>query len=77
MREWLQRHDPGYTALRRAGRAAILMPALFALGDKVIGNPDISYFIAFGAFAMLLLVDFCGSRLDRLRAQALLGRRAW
>lgn len=73
MREWLQRHDPGYGALRRAGRAAILMPALFALADKVIANPNISYFIAFGSFAMLLLVDFPGSRLDRIRAQSLLG----
>jgi len=73
MGTWLQRHDPGYAALRRAGRGAILMPALFALGDKVIANPNISYFIAFGSFAMLLLVDFPGSRLDRIRAQSLLG----
>jgi hypothetical protein len=73
VREWLQKHDPGYTALRRAGRAAILMPALFALADKVIANPDISYFVAFGSFAMLLLVDFSGSRWDRVRAQSLLG----
>jgi hypothetical protein len=49
------------------------MPALFALADKVIANAIMSYFIAFGSFAMLLLVDFSGSRLDRLRAQTLLG----
>ena len=49
------------------------MPALFALGDKVIANPTISYFIAFGAFAMLLLVDFQGTRIDRVRSQTLLG----
>ena len=49
------------------------MPALFALGDKVIKNPGMSYFLAFGSFAMLLMVDFQGSRLDRLRSQALLG----
>jgi len=73
VREWVQKHDPGYVALRRAGRAAILMPALFALADKVIANPIMSYFIAFGSFAMLLLVDFPGSRLDRVRAQTLLG----
>ena len=71
--EWLRTHDLGYAALRRAGRAAILMPALFALGDKVIANPVMSYFIAFGAFAMLLFVDFAGTRLDRVRAQSLLG----
>jgi hypothetical protein len=49
------------------------MPAMFALGDKVIANPTMSYFIAFGSFAMLLLVDFPGSIRDRLRAQAALG----
>jgi len=35
-----------------------------------------SLFIAFGSFAMLLLVDFAGSRLDRLRAQAFSGSPA-
>jgi uncharacterized membrane protein YccC len=49
------------------------MPAMFALGDKVIVNPTLSYFVAFGSFAMLLLVDFPGSIRDRLRAQAALG----
>ena len=49
------------------------MPAMLAVGDKVIANPVMSLFIAFGSFAMLLLVDFAGSRLDRLRAQASLG----
>jgi Fusaric acid resistance protein-like len=72
-RDWLGRHDPGYAALRRAARAAILMPALFAVGDRVIKNPTMSYFLAFGSFAMLLMVDFSGSRLDRLRSQTLLG----
>jgi uncharacterized membrane protein YccC len=49
------------------------MPAMFALADKVIGNPTMSYFVAFGSFAMLLLVDFSGSIGDRLSAQATLG----
>lgn len=49
------------------------MPALFALGDKVIGNPMLGTFAAFGSFAMLLLVDFTGSIRDRLFAQAALG----
>jgi hypothetical protein len=71
--DWLRAHDRGHAALRRAARAAIVMPALFAVGDKVIGNPSMSYFLAFGSFAMLLLVDFGGSLLDRVRAQALLG----
>ena len=72
-REWLHTHDPGYGALRRAARTALIMPALFALGDKVIGNPALSTFAAFGSFAMLLLVDFSGSIKDRLFDQAALG----
>ena len=48
------------------------MPAMFALGDKVIANPVLATFAAFGSFAMLLLVDFGGPLLDRLRAQAAL-----
>jgi hypothetical protein len=72
-RRWLRAHDPGYGALRRAARAAILLPLLFVLGDKVIANPTISYFIAFGSFAMLLLVDFPGRITDRVLAQTALG----
>jgi hypothetical protein len=70
--EWVTKHDRGYAALRRAGRTAIVMPAMFALGDKVIGNPVIATFAAFGSFALLLLVDFTGTMNDRLRAQAAL-----
>jgi hypothetical protein len=73
LREWLHAHDPGYLAMRRALRAAVLMPAMFAVGDKVIANPDVAYFVAFGSFAMLLLVDFQGTIADRVRAQASLG----
>ncbi len=70
--QWLAQHDRNYAALRRAGRTAIVMPALFALGDKVIGNGDVATFAAFGSFALLLLVDFGGSIRDRVQAQATL-----
>src|SRR3954451_2976298 len=69
---WLREHDRGFAALRRAGRTAGVMPAMFALGSEVIGNPDVATFAAFGSFAMLLLVDFQGPMRDRLRAQATL-----
>jgi hypothetical protein len=69
---WLGQRDRGFAALRRATRAAIIMPAMFALGDKVIGNPQVATFAAFGSFAMLLLVDFGGSMAERLQAQAAL-----
>jgi uncharacterized membrane protein YccC len=69
---WLAQRDRDLLALRRAGRAAIAMPAMFALGDKVIGNPVLATFAAFGCFAMLLLVDFSGTARERLQAQATL-----
>src|ERR1700759_5061027 len=59
--QWLSQRDRDLAALRRAGRAAIVMPAMFALGDKVIENPVIATFAAFGSFAMLLLGDFGGA----------------
>ncbi len=70
---WLREHDPDYAALRRATRTALVMPAMFALGDVVIGNPVLATFAAFGSFAMLLLVDYSGTIRDRVLAQAALG----
>src|SRR5882672_12901914 len=70
---WLGQRDRGFAALRRATRAAIIMPSMFALGDKVIGNPQLATFAAFGSFAMLLLVDFSGTIKDRITDQAALG----
>ena len=69
---WLGQRDRGFAALRRAARAAIIMPAMFAVGDKVIGNPQVATFAAFGSFAMLLLVDFGGPMAQRLQAEAAL-----
>jgi uncharacterized membrane protein YccC len=69
---WLGQRDRGFAALRRATRTAIIMPAMFALGDKVIGNSQLATFAAFGSFAMLLLVDFGGPMAERLQAQAAL-----
>jgi hypothetical protein len=67
--QWLGKRDRDFAALRRAGRTAIVMPAVFALGDKVIGNPIIATYGAFGSFAMLLLVDFSGPIRVRLQNQ--------
>lgn len=66
---WLSKRDPAYAALRRAGRTAIVMPLLFALGGRVIGSSEVATFSAFGAFAMLLLVDFSGPLRSRVQAQ--------
>src|SRR4030095_10133901 len=55
-------------AVRSAARAAIVMPAVFALADKVIGKPQTSLFAAFGSFGPLVLVEFTGPPRTRLRA---------
>ncbi|MER6373167.1 FUSC family protein [Streptomyces mirabilis] len=65
---WLRDRDPELAATRRAGRTALVMPALFALCSQVIGSPTMATFAAFGAFSMLLLVDFTGPMVQRLRA---------
>jgi uncharacterized membrane protein YccC len=70
--QWLGKRDRDLAALRRAGRAAVVMPAMFAIGDKLIVNPMVATFAAFGSFAMLLLVDFGGPLRERLQAQATL-----
>lgn len=66
---WLSGHDPGLMALRRAGRAAIVVPLLFLLGSRVIGSPEVALFSAFGSFALLLFVDFGGPLRERVQAQ--------
>jgi uncharacterized membrane protein YccC len=71
--QWLRGKDREFAALRRAARTAIIMPALFALGVEIIGNPTIATFAAFGSFAMLLLVDFGGSIRERVESQIFLG----
>src|SRR2546422_2943990 len=64
----LRLSDPGLSALRSAARAAIVMPAVFAFADKVIGNPQTATFAAFGSIAMLVLVDFTGPMRSRFVA---------
>jgi uncharacterized membrane protein YccC len=48
------------------------MPAAFAFGGPVLGNPVLATFAALGCFAMMLLVDFGGSIRNRLQCQAAL-----
>ena len=65
--------DPGLASLKSAARAAIVMPAMFALASNVIGNPQIALFAAFGSFAMLVLASFSGPARSRLAAYLTLG----
>ena len=63
--------DPGYSALRRAARAAIVIPLAFAFADLVLGEPQSVIFVMFGCFSLLVMSDFGGHR--RPRAVAYLG----
>jgi uncharacterized membrane protein YccC len=49
----------------RAVRATIVMPSLFALTYKVIGDLQMATFAAFGGFATLVLASFGGTRRDK------------
>jgi uncharacterized membrane protein YccC len=69
---WLRERDPDLAATRRAARTAIVMPTLFALCNQVLHSSTMASFAAFGSFSMLLLVDFSGPMVERLRAQTAL-----
>jgi uncharacterized membrane protein YccC len=60
--------DPGLFSLKRAARAAIVMPAVFAFADRVIENSETTLFAAFGSIALLVLTDFGGPWRRRLAA---------
>jgi uncharacterized membrane protein YccC len=64
----LQIVDPGLFSLKRAARAAIVMPAVFALADNVIQDQQTTFLAAFGSFAILVLADFGGPWRKRLAA---------
>ena len=70
MVDWLRLRDPGFSALRRACRTAILMPALFAVGIHLFGSTQVALFAAFGALATMMLVDFGGPMQERLQSMA-------
>ena len=70
MRNWLHGRDPERDALRRALRAALVIPLALAVGNNLIGGAQVSLFAVFGAFALLVFADFPGSRAARATAYA-------
>ena len=65
MRPWWK---PLWTrqAALRALRATIVIPGLFAICLKVIGDPQMTLFATFGGFATLVVANFAGTRKDKL-----------
>ena len=59
---WWRARDPGGYALRRAIRAAVVVPLNFAIGSQLIGQAPVATFAAFGSFALLLFANFPGGR---------------
>ena len=57
-------------AALRAVRATVVVPSLFALTDKVIGDPQMALFATFGGFATLVIAGFGGTRKDKFIAHA-------
>jgi uncharacterized membrane protein YccC len=66
------RRDPLYDALRRALRAAIVLPAAIAISFAV-GGPQVQLIMIFGSFSVLVMTDFPGNRSARALAYTGLG----
>jgi uncharacterized membrane protein YccC len=69
----LRARDPEFDALRRALRAAIVVPLSAAVSFAVGGNSQTPLFTIFGSVALLILVDFPGNRPARALAYCGLG----
>jgi uncharacterized membrane protein YccC len=57
--------DPGWSALRRAARAAIVIPLAFAFADLLLRATQSLVFVMFGCFSLLVISDFGGFRRPR------------
>jgi hypothetical protein len=57
---WLALRDPGFRAVERTVRAAVLVPMVFAMATYGVGNDQTALFAAFGSVALLCFADFGG-----------------
>src|SRR6195952_2333433 len=69
----LSERDPERDALRRAIRAALMLPVAAFIGFSVGSGSQTPLFAIFGSVALLITVDFPGSRSARALAYAGLG----
>lgn len=71
--ERIRARDPEFDALRRAARAAVVLPIAAAVSFAVGGGSQTPLFTIFGCVALLILVDFPGNRPARALAYCGLG----
>ncbi|MGE2691946.1 FUSC family protein [Mycolicibacterium pulveris] len=69
----IRQRDPEYDALRRATRAAVVLPIAAAVSFAVAGDSQTPMFTIFGSVALLIVVDFPGNRPARALAYGGLG----
>ncbi|MGY4866601.1 FUSC family protein [Mycolicibacterium elephantis] len=69
----IRQRDPEYDALRRATRAAVVLPVAAAIGFLVGSGSQTPLFAIFGSVALLIVVDFPGNRPARALAYGGLG----
>ncbi|HEX5145204.1 MAG TPA: FUSC family protein [Mycobacterium sp.] len=67
--EFLESRDPEFDALRRASRAALILPITAAIGFAV-GGGQTPLFAIFGSISLLITADFPGNRSGRAVAYA-------
>jgi uncharacterized membrane protein YccC len=60
--------DPGFGALRRAARAAVVIPLVFAFTKLLLNDAQALIFVMFGCFSLLVMSDFGGRRRPRVFA---------
>lgn len=60
--------DPGLSNFRIAIRAALVQPLVLAFGLLVLRNAQMSLFMVFAVFSLLVLANYGGSALNRLVA---------
>lgn len=63
-------HQVPASAVRRAVRGAVVVPAVFAAGEQLLHNANVALLAAFGSVTMLLLVQFGGGLRRQLTAHA-------
>jgi Fusaric acid resistance protein-like len=73
VRARIRERDPEFDALRRATRAAVVVPSAAAVSFAVAGGSQAPLFTIFGSFALMVLADFPGNRQTRAVAYAGLG----